>query len=140
MYISSLSLHRLACRIPRPIAVIARGVELLNLVTFGAVVPRTSVIGPGTTFDHRGLGIVIHPEAVIGRDCKIFHQVTVGGRADIEGAPQLGDGVLVGTGAKILGPIKIGDGAKIGAGAIVVHDVPSGATVIGPAARALTGT
>jgi acetyltransferase-like isoleucine patch superfamily enzyme len=39
--------------------------------------------------------------------------------------------------AVVLDGVSIGDGAVIGAGAIVTKDVPSGAVVVGTAARVL---
>lgn len=73
-------------------------------------------------------GIVVSHNAKIGKNCTIFHQVTIGeGRG---GAPTIGDNVLIGAGAKLIGKITVGDGAKIGAGCVVTEDVPAGATVV----------
>jgi serine O-acetyltransferase len=84
---------------------------------------------------HGLYGIVISHNAAIGRDCTIFHQVTIGeGKG---GAPVIGDHVLIGAGAKILGKVTVGDGAKIGANCVVTEDVPPGATVVMPKARCL---
>ncbi|MDA8328556.1 MAG: serine O-acetyltransferase [Betaproteobacteria bacterium] len=93
-------------------------------------------IGRRVFIDH-GMGVVIGETAVIGDDCTLYHQVTLGGTSWREGKrhPTLGCGVVVGAGAKILGPIMIGDGAKIGSNAVVVKDVPGGATAVGIPAR-----
>ncbi len=73
-------------------------------------------------------GIIISHNAVIGRNCTIFHQVTIGeGKG---GAPVIGDNVLVGAGARVIGGIRIGNNVNIGAGCIVTKDVPDGATVV----------
>lgn len=73
-------------------------------------------------------GIIVSHNATIGKNCTIFHQVTIGeGKG---GAPTIGDDVLIGAGAKLIGKISIGDGAKIGAGCVVTQDVPAGATVV----------
>ena len=74
-------------------------------------------------------GVVIAPDAVIGPNCLLFQQVTIG--ATTRGYPELGGGIDVGAGARILGPIRIGNHAKIGANAVVVTDIPVGATAIG---------
>lgn len=80
-------------------------------------------------------GIVVSHNAKIGKNCTIFHQVTIGeGRG---GAPEIGDHVLIGAGAKIIGGIRIGDHAKIGAGCTVAVDIPEGATVVCEAPRIL---
>jgi serine O-acetyltransferase len=75
-------------------------------------------------------GIVIHPDAKIGVNCLIFHQVTLGSRG-IEGVPEIGGHVDIGAGAKILGPVKIGDHAQIGANAVIIRDVASNAVAVG---------
>lgn len=80
-------------------------------------------------------GIIVSHNAVIGRNCTIFHQVTIGeGRG---GAPTIGDNVLIGAGAKIIGGIHIGDNVKIGAGCVVTKDIPDGATVVSVPPRLL---
>ena len=72
--------------------------------------------------------IIVSHNAVIGANCTIFHQVTIGeGKG---GAPTIGDNVLIGAGAKIIGNVHIGNNVKIGAGCIVACDVPDGATVV----------
>lgn len=95
-------------------------------------------IHPGATIGRRlfidhGAGVVIGATAIIGDDCLMFHGSTLGGtgHAHAKRHPTLGNRVLVGTGAKILGNITIGDDAKIGADTVVLHDVPTGATVVG---------
>lgn len=64
---------------------------------------------------------------MIGSNCTIFHQVTIGEGKD--GAPIIGDEVLIGAGAKIIGNVKIGANSKIGVNAVVVHDVPENSIV-----------
>lgn len=93
----------------------------------GAEIPSSVRCGPGLALPHAGRGLTIHPETKIGRNCMIFHRVTLGATA--LGAPVLGDDVIVGTGACVLGGVHVGSGAKIGANAVVVSDVPAGATV-----------
>ena len=72
-------------------------------------------------------GIIVSHNAVIGDNCTIFHQVTIGeGRG---GAPSIGNNVLIGAGAKIIGGIRIGNNVKIGSGCVVTCDIPENATV-----------
>jgi serine O-acetyltransferase len=92
-------------------------------------------------FPHKPMGIFIAPGARIGRNAKIYQQVTIGSNETVGskgfGAPRVGDNVFFGAGAKVIGNVQIGDGCVIGAGAIVVKDVPAGARALSPAARTL---
>jgi serine O-acetyltransferase len=100
----------------------------------GADIPLESEIGGGLLLTHPN-GVVIFPGAVIGPNCLISQQVTIGVGGSKLGAPVIGGHVDVGAGAKILGGVRIGDHARIGANAVVLEDVPSGATAVGVPAR-----
>ncbi len=96
-----------------------------------------ATLGPGFFVDH-GMGVVIGETTEIGRNCVLFHNVTLGGtgKHHMKRHPTLGDNVFVGTGAILLGPITVGDNVKIGANSfIVMCDVPSNCTVAGTPAR-----
>jgi len=96
----------------------------------GAEIPLNAArISGGLMMPHPN-GVVVHPEAVIGPNCLIFQQVTIGS-GPRPGVPKLGGHVDVGPGAKILGGVTIGDHAVIGANAVVVSDVPAGAVAVG---------
>ena len=95
----------------------------------GTDIPLNCKIGGGFMMPHPN-GIVIHPDVVIGPNCLIFQQVTIG--ADSKpGVPTIGGHVDIGAGAKVLGDITIGDNVKIGANSVVVNDVPANVTVVG---------
>jgi serine O-acetyltransferase len=98
-------------------------------VVTGAEIPLTCQIGGGLLIPHPN-GIVIHPDAVIGVNCLIFQQVTIGTR-NIAGTPEIAGHVDIGAGAKILGPITVGKHARIGANAVVVNSVEDGAVAVG---------
>lgn len=70
-------------------------------------------------------GIIVGCDAKIGRDCIIYHQVTIAG-----GNVIIGDNVELGAGSKILPNVKIGNHVHVGANCIVVEDVPDNATVV----------
>jgi serine O-acetyltransferase len=98
-------------------------------------------VGPGLLIHHPN-GIVIGSGAVVGIDCTILQQVTLGEKhADGTGEhlyPWVGNSVVIGAGAKILGGVRLGDGARIGANAVVTMDVPPGAVAVGVPARVLS--
>jgi serine O-acetyltransferase len=102
-------------------------------VVTGADIPLNSRIGGGLLIPHPN-GIVIHPDAIIGPNCLVFQQVTIGTRNGL-GVPHIGGHVDIGAGARILGPVSIGDHAQIGANAVVVTDVPEAAIALGVPAK-----
>ena len=108
---------------------IPRIMQQLNRLIFATDIPRSVKIGKGTRFAHSGLGCVIHERAVIGENCKILQNVTIGGRGK-HGTPVIGNNVLIGAGATILGGVKIGNNVKIGAQALVIEDVAENQTVV----------
>ena len=87
------------------------------------------IIGGGLLIPHP-TGIVIHKDAIIGANCMIMQQVTIGITC-INGVPRIGSGAYVGAGAKILGTVTLGNHVRIGANAVVLCDVPDGCTAVG---------
>ncbi len=105
-------------------------------IIWGGVVPYQAKIGDGTLIGYQGIGIVIHKESVIGRNCHISQNVTIGGGGGPDGGlPVIGDNVTVGAGAVILGNVHIGNNASIGANAVVLNDIPANAVAVGVPAR-----
>ena len=111
---------------------IARLVSQIARFFTGIEIHPGATIGKRLFIDH-GMGIVIGETAIIGDDCVLFHQVTLGGTGKDKNKrhPSLGNNVMCGAGSKILGPIEIGDNVKIGAGAIVLKNIENNTTVVG---------
>lgn len=97
-----------------------------------------AIIGERVFIDH-GYGTVIGETAIIGDNCLLHQNVTLGNRgAAIEKRhPTLDKNVMVGAGATVLGPITVGAHAQIGANAVVTSDVPEGCTVVGNPGRTI---
>uniref|UniRef100_A0A7S3JRU9 serine O-acetyltransferase n=1 Tax=Aureoumbra lagunensis TaxID=44058 RepID=A0A7S3JRU9_9STRA len=90
-------------------------------------------LGGGLMCDH-ATGLVIGETAVVGRDCTILHNVTLGGIGHDKGVdrhPKLGDRVTIGAGATLVGPIRIESDVVIGSQAVVSINVPTGLVVVG---------
>ncbi len=87
------------------------------------------------TFPHGLNGIFITGKAVIGSNCVILQQVTIGFNSFTGGAPVIGDNVFIGAGAMIIGAVKVGNNVRIGANCVVVKDIPENGTVVLPPAR-----
>jgi len=110
-----------------PLLFAYRPCELAVGALAGTSLPARADIGGGLQL--HGAGILVSPNAHIGRDCDLCRGVVL---AENEtGAPWLGDRVHVGPGAKIVGGVRIGDDARIGACAVVDRDVPDGGIVAG---------
>lgn len=119
-----------------PIKLLVEPLYFLLTLLFGIHLPKGARIGGGLMIFHTG-GIVLHHQAVLGRNCTLRHNVTIGVRHGGGDVPVLGDNVNIGTGAVILGAIRIGDNTVIGANAVVLCDVPDGCMAVGNPARIL---
>jgi len=100
----------------------------------GSDIPLDCEIFGGLLLPHPN-GVVVFPDAIIGPNCLLLQQVTIGTGGSKPGAPILGGHVDVGAGAKILGGVTIGDHAVIGANAVVLQDIPRGGVAVGIPAR-----
>ena len=103
-----------------------------SILTQSDIAPEAK-LGKNLMLPHPN-GIVIHEDAVVGDDCMIMQQVTIGMIGDGE-VPIIGNKVYIGAGAKIIGKVHIGDGARIGANAVVTKNVPAGCTAVGVPAK-----
>lgn len=101
-------------------------------VRFGIAISYHAAVGGGLYIGHHG-GIVTNAGMVVGKNCNLSHDVTIGvsRRGERQGVPQFGDNVYIGPGARIFGNIKIGSNAAIGANCVVTKDVPENAVVVG---------
>ena len=94
----------------------------------------------GGIFIPHSLGIVIGHEVVIGENCEIFQNVTIGSnRKEKNGRymPIIGDNVSIGSGAIVVGAIHIGNNVVIGANSYVDKDVPDNTVVVGSPAKVI---
>lgn len=102
---------------------------LLKLM--GVEIPVSVDIGPGFLLHHGGVGVVIHPKAVLGARVGIYPGVTLG-RADVYRAASesafeglvVEDDVILGAGAKILcdeGILRVRRGTVVGANAVLTE-------------------
>ena len=89
-------------------------------------------IGQGLKINH-GIGTVIGARCVVGNDCIIHQNVTLGDKHS--GRPVLGDNCIVYAGAMIIGDIKIGNNCIIGANSVVMDSFPDDSVIVGCPAR-----
>lgn len=132
--------HHLKVPVVRPLMKVFCAIwqKVIEIVT-SSEMPNRAAIGGGLLISH-GHGIFLHCDAVLGENCNLGHDVTigVGGRGDKRGTPVLGDRVYVGPGAKIFGAIRIGNDVAIGANAVVTKDIPDNAVAVGIPAKVIS--
>lgn len=71
--------------------------------------------------------IIIGEGVVIGNNCTIYHNVTLGTKHSLSvnkvEYPKLGDNVKIYTGSIILGGVQIGENSIVGANSLVLEDI-----------------
>lgn len=81
-----------------------------------------NVFGKGLSIAHKGV-IIVHPNAVIGKYCRIQEMVTIGATNGNQTAAHIQDYCFLGSGAKIIGDVNIAEYVAIGANAVVVKNI-----------------
>jgi serine O-acetyltransferase len=131
LWLLSVSLHRGGHKS------LAKLVKNINSMLFHNSLPPQVNVSPDIRLGHQGFGTILHANVDIGRDVKIFHNVTIFVRPP-NGTNRviIEDGAAVGANAVILTPwgkdLRIGEGARVGAGAVVSHDVPARMIAVSP--------
>ena len=122
---------------------IARVISQFSRFLTGIEIHPQAKIGKNLFIDHE-MGVVIGETSKIGNNVTIYHMATLGGlspsinskeQRNIKRHPTLEDDVVIGSGAQVLGPIIIGRCSKIGANAVVTKDVPENAIMVGIPAK-----
>lgn len=102
--------------------------DAFNNASMGTHLGYGAVFAEPPQLPHGLNGIIVSHNAIIGKNARIFHQVTIGeGKG---GAPVVGDNVIIGAGCKLIGGIHIGDNVSIAPGCTVMRDIPSNSTVL----------
>lgn len=103
---------------------------------YGFQIPVETKIGKGFFIGHFGT-IVINQNVIIGENCNIAHNTTIGqaNRGKSKGTPTIGNYVWIGTGSVIVGGITIGDNVLIAPNSYINMDIPSNTIAIGNPAK-----
>ena len=115
-----------------PVYILARLFLSHYMYKFGISIPYNTEIAPGFYIGHFG-GIVINSETIIGKNCNINHDVTIGAAygGKSPGVPVIKDNVYFGPGCKVVGGITIGNNVAIGANCVLTKSVPDNSVVAG---------
>jgi transferase hexapeptide repeat family protein len=92
---------------------ISKVLDSLNYYLHNSIIPASCEIGEGTMIAYGGIGIVIHGNSIIGKNCMIGQGITIGGKSGDKneilrgygGTPIIEDNVYSGIPEKII--IKI---------------------------------
>lgn len=155
LWLLSIALHK------RGHWVLAFWIKQLNSFVYHNSLSPMATVGSDLQLGHNSLGIVVTGNTTIGRQVKIWQNVTLsagrpgrasaatvngnGASAHTAVAPRsriiIEDGVTIGANAVVIAPrggtLRLGRGARVGAGTVVNRDVPAGRTIVGQAARLL---
>jgi len=118
-------------------AILSKLVWKISYLLFNSSIPPTVKIGEGTKIAYGGVGVVVHARSVIGKNCLLGQNITIGGKSGWYEVPIIGDNVHISAGARILGPVKVGNNVIIGANAVVIKDVPDNCIVAGVPAKVI---
>jgi serine O-acetyltransferase len=106
-------------------------ISYFNRLIFSVWLPSSAKIGKNFKVGYWGLGVVIHSNTVIGDNCQINQNVTIGRNFGDNEVPVIGNDVYIGAGSVIFGEITIGDNVIIGANSLVNKNIPDNCTVVG---------
>ena len=133
----SIIMHRIAHFFyNKKMLFLARMISQTNRFFTGIEIHPGATIGKRLLLDH-GMGVVIGETAIVGDDCTIYHQVTLGGtgKKAVKRHPTISNNVFIGSGSKILGNVTVGDNVKIGANSVILKDVEANVTIVGVPGR-----
>jgi serine O-acetyltransferase len=111
-----------------PVGLVYRMLKLPFLIFRNVEIPASAAIGGGLCLIHPN-NILIGSGVIIGEDCLIFHEVTLGTGAT-PGLPRIGDRVQIFVGARVLGPVVVGAGTRIGANCVVTRSVAPDSVIL----------
>lgn len=128
------------CRRPKWLKIIyliyIKRCDAYNNATMATNINSGAYFKSSPNLPHGLNGIIVHPKAIIGENCTIYQQVTIGGKNG--SAAIIGNNVIIGAGAKIIGGVTIGNNVTIGANTVVTKDIPDDSTVVGAALRIIS--
>lgn len=112
-----------------------KGIEIMT----GISIPASAKIGHSFYIGHFG-GIILNKDTIIGNNCNIAQNVTIGisGQGEKRGVPVIGDQVYIAANSVVAGKISIGNQVLIGACSLVTSDVEANSTVVGVPAKVIS--
>ena len=109
----------------------AKLISYINRFLFAVWLPSSATIGRNFKIGYGGLGVVIHNNTVIGDNCLVAQNVTIGRNFKDTKVPKIGNDVYIGAGSVVFGEITIGNNVIIGSNSVINKSVPDNCTVVG---------
>ena len=120
---------------------LARHVRYRIFYKYGIHISSGSQLGNNIVFPHPQ-GIIIGNGAIVGDDCIIYHQVTLGKKRgaldETRDYPIIGNNVVIFPGAKIIGGVEVGNNAIIAPNSVVISNVEADTVYAGIPARKIS--
>lgn len=116
---------------------ISSKIDNLNKLLNRNVISGSTKVGQNVDFAYGGISFIIHKDSVIGDNCVIGQNVTIGGVFGQKGVPVIENNVYIGPGARILGDITIGHNSIIAPNAVVTKSTPAHRVIGGIPAKVL---
>lgn len=105
--------------------------QFILFAVHGCRIPPYTIIGKGTSFTAKGMGVIMNGKEIIGENCQIGHQVKFLGKAPYHNCAKVGNNVFISSGAVIMGNVIIEDDCIIGANSVVTKSLRKGSIVAG---------
>ena len=112
----------------------------INRLVFGVWLPGSAKIGKNFRLGYWGIGVVVHSDTVIGDNCQVNQNVTIGRNFGDLKVPVIGDAVYIGAGSVVFGEITIGNNVIIGANSVVNKSIEDNLIVAGNPLRVIGNT
>lgn len=119
------------------IPVLPKLIQLLIFILYNCRVPFKAKIGKGSFLVVKGIGVSLHDNTVIGRNCSIGIGVKIVGKSPFIEVPIIGDNVFIGPGAVIVGPVIIEDDVIVAPNSVVTKSIRKGSIVGGIPAKVI---
>ena len=108
---------------------ISKVLDSLNYYLHNSIIPASCEIGEGTMIAYGGIGIVIHGNSIIGKNCMIGQGITIGGKSGDKneiwgygGTPIIEDNVYLGAGCRIIGGVIIGHDTIVAPNSVIIKN------------------
>lgn len=98
---------------------------------YNCEVSHQAKIHPTVVFGHPS-GVIIGSNVIIGENCKVYQQVTLGANVVSNNEmPKIQENVTICAGAKVIGDVVIGTNSIVGANAVVTKNLAENMVAIG---------